>query len=171
MRFPRPRARTALVAGAAGLLLAACSTSAVIKTTTTAGSPFCTSVEAIATQSAPLNDAAAQTSNELLQQLPPIVTSLKALETAAPATDTVNGKPLKTDIGTMASVNQDIIDELQRNTNVKNALATVNGKEGQAMTDAVGRFDAFASQVCRVGQATPGASTSTTIAPTGPTAP
>jgi len=167
----RRRARRACAVGVVALVLAACGTSAVIKSSTTAGSPFCNEVSAFATKAAELNDAAAQTSAELLQLLPDVVNSLKSLESAAPAGDTVNGKSLKTDIGTMATVYQDLIDELQRNSDVKSALGTVNAKDGQALTDAVGRFNDYASAVCKVGQATPSLSTSTTGAPTGPTAP
>jgi hypothetical protein len=167
----RRRVRAAGAFGAAAVVLAACGTSAVIKSSTTAGSPFCNQVSSFATSAAALNDAAALTSAQLLQILPGTVSSLKALQSAAPAGDTVNGKSLKTDIGTMASTYQDLLNELQSNGDVKSALAAVNAKDGQALTDAVGRFNDYASGVCKVGQATPSLSTSTTGVPTGPTAP
>jgi hypothetical protein len=158
-------------AAAAALVLAGCSTGAVIKSSTVAGSPFCTDIATFATKASVLNDAAAQTSAALLQVLPGIVSSLNALEAEAPANDTVNNKPLKTDIATMARVYRDLINELQHNSNVPSALSTVNARDGQALTDSVGRFDSYAGSVCKVGQATPTLSTSTTAAQTGPTAP
>jgi hypothetical protein len=159
--------------GAAALaLLAGCAGGAVIKPPSiTASSKFCTDVQAFASKAAVLTDLAGQDRETLLRELPGIETSLKDLESEAPVPDTVNGKSLKTDIGTMARVVQDLIDALQQSANTRAALSAVNGKDGQALTDAVGRFDDYASAVCKVGQVAPGASTTTTAAPTGPTAP
>jgi hypothetical protein len=157
--------------------LAGCSGGAVIKPTIASGSPFCNHVSTFATQVAALNDAAAESQTTLLQLLAPIESTLKSLESEAPATDTVNGKSLKTDIGTMARVYDDLINELQKTSDVKAALSTVNAKDGQALTDAVGRFDDYSSSVCKVNQAVPGLSSSTTGGPSspsttaGPTAP
>jgi len=158
-----------------GVLLAGCAGGAVIKPPSiTAGSKFCTDVRSFAEQAAGLNDAAGETRAQLLDVLPGTVSTLKSLQAEAPAADTVNGKSLKTDIGTMAAVEQDLLDELQTTTDVRSALKAVNAKDGRAMTDATGRFDAYASAVCKVGQATTGTSgagTSTTAARTGPTGP
>jgi hypothetical protein len=162
---------------AAALLLAGCATSAVIKSSVGAGSPFCNQLASFATQAASLNDAAGETQAQLLQVLPGVVSSLNALGSAAPANDTVNGKLLKNDIATLARVDQDLIDELKHNSDVRSALATVNAKDGQALTDAAGRFDDYSGSVCSVKQATPNlgtsssSTTSTTGSPTGPTAP
>ena len=164
MRRARWMASVALVATLAG-----CGASAVIKSTTASGSPFCNHIGAFATQAAPLNDAAGEGRSTLLQVLPPIVTALQSLQKEAPAGDTVNTKPLSADIGTMARVMQDLVSELQTTTDVPAALSAVHTKDGQAFTDAVGRFDAYASQQCKVGQAVPTLPSSTTVAPTGPT--
>jgi hypothetical protein len=159
------------------VILAGCAGGAVIKPTITSGSPFCSKVAAFATQAGVLNDAAGEDRAALLQPLPPIVASLRSLESEAPAADTVNGKSLKTDIGTMASVYQDLINELQQTSDVRAALSTINTQHGQALTDAVGRFDDYSSSVCKVNQAVPALPSSTTVGPSspsttaGPTAP
>jgi len=150
-------------------ILAGCGASAVIKSTTAAGSPFCNHISAFATQAAPLNDAAGESRTALLQVLPPIVSTLQALQKEAPNADTVNTKPLSADIATMARVMQDLINEMQTTTDVPSALAAVHTKDGQAFTDAVGRFDDYAGTVCKVGQAVPTLPSSTTVVPTGPT--
>jgi hypothetical protein len=148
--------------------LAGCAGGAVIKPTIGSGSPFCSHVATFATQVAVLNDAAAEDRETLLQLLAPIESTLKSLESEAPATDTVNGKLLKDDIATMARVYQDLINELQRTSDVHTALSTVNAKDGQALTDAVGRFDDYSSSVCKVNQVVPGLSSSTTGGPSSP---
>jgi hypothetical protein len=168
----RAAPRTAVAVAAAGVLLVGCAGGAVIKPpSVNAGSKFCTDVGSFATQAIGLNDAAGESRAQLLQVLPGTVTSLKSLQAEAPVPDTVNGKSLKTDIGTMAGVYQDVVDALQSTSNVRAALSAVNTKDGQAFTDATGRFDDYAGAVCKVNQAVPGAATTTTAAQTGPTAP
>ena len=166
--------RAALLFVASALVLAGCGASAVIKSTTTAGSKFCNDVSAFANNAAVLTDMAAEPATTLRSQLPPIESRLTALQSEAPAPDTVNSKPLKTDIGTMASVVQDVITELGQTSDVKAALSSVNSRSGQSLTVAVGRFDDYAGSVCKVGEVVPGASTTaqapTTVLP-GPTTP
>jgi len=167
------------VAGAVLVVaLAGCAGGAVIKPTVGAGSPFCNHVSTFATQAAALNDAATQNSTALLQIVPGVATSVKSLANEAPKADTVNGKSVKTDLGTIATAYQDLVSELQHTSDARAALAAVNAREGQALTDAVGRFDSYASGVCKVGQAVPSLpGSSTTTAPgspattAGPTAP
>ena len=179
------RTRNIVAVGAvtSALLLAGCAGGATIKTTIGPGSPFCNDLTTFAPQAATLNDAAGQSRAALLQELPPIQALLTKLDNEAPTGDTVNGKPLKADVGTVARVYGDLITDL-RNASptdpaaVTKALAAVYAKDGQALTDAVGRLDAYASPVCKVSvpsatattsSSVPG--TSTTLAPVGPAAP
>jgi hypothetical protein len=179
--------RIKLVAAAAAaslVLLAGCST-VHIKSTVGQGSQFCTDIATFANDVVVLNDAAAQSRDELIQTLTPLHAQVVKLEAEAPAADTVNGHSVKEDLGTLVTVYSALLTELQNASPtdpnaVKNALHTVNTQHGQAATDAVTRLDAYASNVCKVSIPTttttaPGASkpstTATTSAQVGPTAP
>jgi hypothetical protein len=178
------RTRNIVAVGAvtSALLLAGCAGGATIKTTIGPGSPFCNDLATFAPEAATLSDAAAQSRATLLQALPPIQALLTKLGNEAPTGDTVNGKPLKADVGVVARVYGDLITDLQNASStdpaaVKKAVAAVDAKEGQALTDAVGRLDAYTSPVCKVSPAAtattsssvPGAAS--TVAPVGPAAP
>jgi hypothetical protein len=178
------RTRNIVAVGAvtSALLLAGCAGGATIKTTIGPGSPFCNDLATFAPEAATLSDAAAQSRATLLQALPPIQALLTKLANEAPTGDTVNGKPVKADVGVVARVYGDLITDLQNASStdpaaVKKAVAAVDAKEGQALTDAVGRLDAYTSPVCKVSPAAtattsssvPGAAS--TVAPVGPAAP
>jgi hypothetical protein len=143
-------------AGAASLvLLAACATGPTIKSTVSSSSPFCTDMATFANDVVVLNDAAAQSRDELIQTLTPLHAQLVKLEAEAPTADTVNGHPVKEDLGTLVTVYGDLLTQLQAASPtdpnaVKDTLHTVNAKSGQAATDAVTRLDAYASTVCHV---------------------
>jgi len=167
-----------VVAGAvaAGVLLAGCSGGATIpKKSVGPGSTFCTDMGTFAGRDAAIADAAALSRAAFLQTMAPINTLLVKLSGEAPATDTVNGKPLKADLVTITKVTADMVSAVgsaSSDAGVKPALASVNGREGQALTDAVGRVNAYASQVCAVSAATTstaGVATTTTALPLGPT--
>ena len=175
----------AAVAAASLLLLAGCAKGPTIKSTVGQGSTFCTDIATFANDVVVLNDAAAQSRDELIQTLTPLHAQLVKLEAEAPTADTVNGHSVKEDLGTLVTVYGDLLTELQNASPtdpnaVKNALHTVNAKYGQAATDAVTRLDAYASTVCHVSiptttTSTTGSSkpstTSTTSPQVGPTAP
>jgi hypothetical protein len=154
------------------VVLGGCAGGAVIKPPSVGpGSKFCTAVTAFGTAADPFNNAGADNRTTLLPLVSGMATTLKSLQAQAPSADTVNGKSLKADIGTMATTMQDLATQLQQSTDAKVTLNAVNAKDGQAFTDAVGRFDAYAGTVCKVtGPATSLATTSTTGA-IGPTAP
>ena len=171
------RTRNIVVAGAvaAAVLLAGCSGGATIpKPSVLPGSPFCTDIGTFATRSAGVADAAGLGRTAFVQAMTPIHTELVKLSGEAPAADTVNGKSLKADLATATGGTSDMISAVESastDAGVKAALATVNAKEGQAMTDAIGRIDAYASQVCKV--SAPAAATTviapaTTAVPLGP---
>ena len=182
------RIKLVAAAAAASLVLlaglAGCST-VHIKNTVGQGSQFCTDMATFANDVVVLNDAAAQTRDELIQTLTPLHAQLQKLEAEAPTADTVNGHSVKQDLGTLVTVYGELLTELQNASPtdpnaVKNALHTVNAKYGQAATDAVTRLDAYASTVCHVSiptttTSTTGSSkpstTSTTSPQVGPTAP
>jgi hypothetical protein len=181
-----PRIKLVAAAAAASLvLLASCAKGPTIKSTVGPGSPFCTDMATLANDLVVLNDAAAQSRDELIQTLTPLHAQLVKLEAEAPAADTVNGHSVKEDLGTLVTVYGDLLTELQNASPtdpnaVKDALHTINAKYGQAATDAVNRLDAYANTVCHVSiptttTTTPGSSrpstTSTTSAQVGPTAP
>jgi len=165
------------------LLLAGCAGGATIKTTIGPGSPFCNDLTTFAPEASTLNDAAAQSRAALLQELPPIQALLVKLENEAPTGDTVNGKPLKADVGVVARVYGDLITDLRNAsptdpTAVTKAHEAVDAKDGQALTDAIGRLDAYAGPVCKVSVPSATATTSSsvpgaasTVAPVGPAAP
>ena len=171
------RTRNIVAVGAvtSALLLAGCAGGATIKTTIGPGSPFCNDLATFAPEAATLSDAAAQSRATLLQALPPIQALLTKLANEAPTGDTVNGKPVKADVGVVARVYSDLITSL-RNASptdpaaVKQALAAVDAKEGQALTDAVGRLDAYAGPVCKVSVPAATATTSSTVPGTASTA-
>jgi hypothetical protein len=178
------RTRNIVAVGAvtSALLLAGCAGGATIKTTIGPGSPFCNDLATFAPEAATLSDAAAQSRATLLQALPPIQALLTKLANEAPTGDTVNGKPVKADVGVVARVYGDLITDLQNASPtdpaaVKKAVAAVDAKEGQALTDAVGRLDAYTSPVCKVSPAATATtsssvpSTASTVAPVGPAAP
>ena len=161
----------------AASLLAGCAGGATIKKTIGPGSPFCNDLGTFATRSVALTDAAGSTRADLLQALPPIHDLLVTLQGEAPTGDTVNGKAVKADIGTVATVYAATIAALQRASAtdpaaVRTALASVDATQGQALTDAVNRLDAYTNPVCKVGAVSPSVSTSTTTpASVGPAAP
>ena len=180
--------RIKLVAAAAAaslVLLAACAAGPTIKSTVGSSSQFCADITTFANDVVVLNDAAAQSRDELIQTLTPLHEQLVKLEAEAPTADTVNGHSVKQDLGTLVTVYGELLTELQNASPtdpnaVKNALHTVNAKYGQAATDAVTRLDAYASTVCHVSiptttTSTTGSSkpstTSTTSPQVGPTAP
>jgi hypothetical protein len=151
------RTRNIVAVGAvtAALLLAGCAAGATIKTTIGPGSQFCNDLGTFVPQAAALNDAAGESRATLLQMLPPIQALLAKLQNEAPAGDTVNGKSMKADLGVVARVEGDLLTALQSTSAtdpaaVQKARAPVYAKEGQALTDAVGRLDAYASAVCKV---------------------
>lgn len=161
-------------------LLAGCAGGATIKTTIGPGSPFCNDLGTFATKAVTLTDAAGSSRAALLQALPPIHDLLVKLQGEAPTGDTINGKPLKADIATVASVYAATIAALQNAgatdpAAVRTALASVDAKQGQALTDAINRLDAYTSPVCKVGAVSPSVSTSTSVpssvGPVGPAAP
>ncbi len=163
------------VAASAGLL-AGCAAGPTIKSTVGAGSPFCTDLAKFAGENAPLADAAAETPPVLVQSLSPLEALLKQMLKEVPSADTVNTKPIKADVQTVVNVYADVISALQQpGVTVKAAVDVVNKKEGQTLTDAAGRLDAYASKVCSVTTTTLAPATTagptTTAAPVGPTAP
>jgi hypothetical protein len=166
------RAALALMVAALALLLAACAGGAVIKPPSVGpGSKFCTDVGSVATPLDQLNNAATDSRATLLPLVSSVETGLKTLQNEAPSADTVNGKSLKTDIGTLATITGDIVSQLNQTSDVKTALAAVNAKDGQALTDAVGRFNAYAGTVCKVTGPTTTVAGPTTTAGIGPTTP
>jgi len=166
------RASVLLMVAAVAVVLAACAGGAVIKPPSVGpGSKFCTDVGAVATPLGQLSDAATDNRATLLPLVSGLATSLRSLQNEAPSVDTVNGKSLKTDIGTMATITGDIVSQLNQTSDVKVALNAVNTKEGQALTDAVGRFDDYAGSVCKVTGPTTTVAGPTTTAPIGPTTP
>jgi hypothetical protein len=179
----RTRNIVAVDAVTSALLLAGCAAGATIKTTIGPGSPFCNDLTTFAPQAATLNDAAGQSRAALLQELPPIQALLTKLEGEAPTGDTVNGKPLKADVGVVARVYGDVITSLRNASTtdpaaVTKALAAVYAKDGQALTVAAGRLDPYAGTVCKVSLPAATATTSSsvpattsTVAPLGPAAP
>ena len=175
----RTRNIVAACAVTAAVLLAGCSTGATIpKKSVGPGTKFCNDVGTFATQSPGIADAAGLSRAAFLKAMAPIHTLLATLEGEAPAADTVNGKSLKTDLTTVANATADMISAVESAsaaTTLKTALAPVNAKEGQALTDAVGRVDAYAGQVCNVSASattttTAGVATTSTAVPLGPTA-
>jgi hypothetical protein len=164
------------VAASAGLL-AGCAAGPTIKSTVGAGSPFCTDLAKFAGENAPLADAAAETPPALVQSLSPLEALLKQMLKEVPSADTVNTKPIKADVQTVVNVYADVISALQQpGVTVKAAVNAVNKKEGQTLTDAAGRLDAYAGKVCSVSTTTTvapptTAGPTTTAAPVGPTAP
>jgi len=154
------------------VVLGGCAGGAVIKPPSVGpGSKFCTDSASFATSVAQLTDAAGDNRATLLPLVSGIETTLKSLQAEAPAADTVNGKSLKTDIGTIAGIVSDLASQLQQSTDVPATLKAVNAKSGQALTDAVGRFDDYAGTVCKVTGPTTSVATSSTTAPIGPTTP
>ena len=170
----RVRTRNSVAAGAvaAVVVLAGCS-GAVVKSTVGPGSTFCTDLGTFATQSALIADGASFSRAQFLQAMPPIHALVVKLAGEAPSADTVNGKSLKADLTTVASVTADMITAVQAATSdagVKPALAQVNAKEGQALTVAVGRVDSYTGK-CHLSTTTTTSvpATTTTLGPVGPT--
>ena len=157
---------------AAVVVLAGCS-GAVIKSPAGPGTTFCNDLGTLANQSAQIADAANFTRAQFLQTMPPIHALVVKLAGEAPSADTVNGKSVKADLTTVATVTADMISAVQSATGdagVRPALAQVNAKEGQALTVAVGRVDSYTGK-CHLSTTTTTSvpATTTTLGPVGPT--
>ncbi|MHB8467290.1 MAG: hypothetical protein ACYDD7_20950 [Acidimicrobiales bacterium] len=98
-------------------------------------------------------------------------TALRTLEAdAAKLPDKVNGHLVKDDLGiakaTYAALDSALAAANPADSNaLRNALASVQDKEGQVFTAATGRLDAYTKKVCNLVVTTP----TSTVAPTAPT--
>jgi hypothetical protein len=164
----------------AALGLSACASGPPIKSSVGKGTPFCNEMGTAAALAATLSPS--EPLATLLPQVTAVHAELVKLQGLAPATDTVGGKLLKTDLGIEASGLAQLATQLQ-NANphsadpVQTALAAVQASMGGDLTAATGRVDDYAKTVCGVVEVTGittttsgSAPTVTTIAPSGPTA-
>jgi len=170
---------TGVLVAAVGL--SACASGPPIKSTVGKGTPLCNEFGTAAALSATLSPA--EPLATLAQQVAAVHAELLKLQSLAPATDSVGGHLLKTDLGTEASGMAQLATLLQNaNTHstdpVGNALATAEASLGDELTTVTGRVDDYAKSVCGVAEVTgittttsggTPATTATTVAPSGPT--
>jgi hypothetical protein len=118
-----------------------------------------------ATAAQALENGAGMSRDALIAALTPVHAQLVKLEGEAPPTDTVDGKSVKEDLGTLVAVSSELIGELQNVSPsdpaaVQKVLSSVNQQHGEAVTNAVNRLDAYASKVCKISTSTSGPTTS-----------